>query len=54
MRKRLASALRMKAPGAVRLAEIALSRAQRAAQRLAYRQRRNVLLREALEKLDPF
>jgi len=43
MRKRLADAIRMRAPGSGRMAEAALKHAQRAAQRLAYRQRRNVL-----------
>ena len=43
MRNRLATALRRRTPGAKRLAEAALSHAQRAAQRLAYQQRRNVL-----------
>jgi preprotein translocase subunit SecA len=40
---RLAAALGKKTPGAGRLAQAALSRAQRAAQRLAFRQRKNVL-----------
>jgi preprotein translocase subunit SecA len=40
---RLAAALGKKTPGAGRLAQAALSRAQGAAQRLAYRQRKNVL-----------
>ncbi|MCJ7642041.1 MAG: prepilin peptidase [Desulfobacterales bacterium] len=58
MRNRLAAALRRKAPGATRLAEAALSHAQRAAQRLAYRQRKNVLkmdtwLEEALSFTGP-
>jgi len=58
MRKRLASAVRGKAPGAKKLAEAALSHAQRAAQRLAFRQRRNVLqmdtwLEEALSFSGP-
>ncbi len=43
MRNRLATALRVGAPGASLLAETALIHAQRAAQRLAYRQRKNVL-----------
>jgi len=43
MRKRLATAIRRQMPGAQRLTEIALAHAQRKAQRLAYRQRRNVL-----------
>jgi preprotein translocase subunit SecA len=43
MRNRLASALKRKTPGAGRLSQAGLSHAQRAAQRLAYRQRRNVL-----------
>lgn len=43
MRKRLAPAVANKTPGAARLAEKALSYAQRAAQRLAFRRRRNVL-----------
>jgi preprotein translocase subunit SecA len=58
MRKRLMTALKTKAPGAGRLATGALSYAQRAAQRLAYRQRRNVLrmdtwLEEALSFTGP-
>ncbi|MFC1534945.1 helicase-related protein [Thermodesulfobacteriota bacterium] len=58
MRNRLGSALRMRAPGASRLAEAALLHAQRAAQRLAFRQRRNVLqmdtwLEEALSFTGP-
>ncbi|MFH1018982.1 MAG: prepilin peptidase [Pseudomonadota bacterium] len=58
MRNRLASAIRTKTPGASRLAEAALSHAQRAAQRLAYKQRRNVLqmdtwLEEALSFSGP-
>jgi preprotein translocase subunit SecA len=43
LRTRLASALTGKRPGARRLATTATTHAQRAAQRLAYRQRRNVL-----------
>jgi len=43
MRNRLAGALKGKMPGAGRLAETALYHAQRAAQRMAFRQRRNVL-----------
>jgi len=43
MRKRLAAAIRRRTPGANRLAEAALTHAQRTAQRMAYRQRRNVL-----------
>jgi preprotein translocase subunit SecA len=43
MRKRLAAAIRNHTPGAKHLAGAAVSHAQRAAQRLAYRQRRNVL-----------
>jgi len=43
MRKRLAAAIRGRTPGTRRLAKTALNQAQRAAQRLAYRQRRNVL-----------
>jgi preprotein translocase subunit SecA len=43
MRNRLASALKRKTLGAGRLSQAGLSHAQRAAQRLAYRQRRNVL-----------
>jgi preprotein translocase subunit SecA len=43
MRNRLTSALKSKTPGAGRLSKAGLSHAQRAAQRLAYRQRRNVL-----------
>lgn len=43
MRKRLAAAIRHHTPGAQRLAGAAVAHAQRAAQRLAYRQRRNVL-----------
>ncbi len=58
MRNRLASALKTKTPGTSRLAEAALFHAQRAAQRLAYRQRRNVLqmdtwLEEALSFSGP-
>ncbi|MBW1860845.1 MAG: prepilin peptidase [Deltaproteobacteria bacterium] len=44
MRNRLITALKSKAPGAGRLAEGALFYSQRAAQRLAFRQRRDVLL----------
>ena len=43
MRNRLANALSLSAPGADLMARTALFHAQRAAQRLAYRQRRNVL-----------
>jgi len=43
MRNQLATALRGRAPGAYLLAQTALIHAQRAAQRLAYRQRKNVL-----------
>ncbi|MEA1901629.1 MAG: preprotein translocase subunit SecA [Thermodesulfobacteriota bacterium] len=43
LRKRLASAIEKKRPVAKRLAESILSHAQRAAQRLAFRQRRGVL-----------
>ena len=43
MRKRLAAAVAAGTPGSNRLAEKALSYAQRAAQRLAFRRRRNVL-----------
>ena len=43
MRKRLASTIEKRRPGASQLAKSALSQAQRAAQRLAFRQRRNVL-----------
>jgi len=58
MRNRLVTALKSKAPGAGRLATGALSYTQRAAQRLAYRQRRNVLqmdtwLEEALSFSGP-
>ncbi|MFC1869155.1 hypothetical protein ACFL0H_13640 [Thermodesulfobacteriota bacterium] len=58
MRNRLGSALRMRAPGASRLAKAALHHAQRAAQRFAFRQRRNVLqmdtwLEEALSFTGP-
>jgi len=58
MRTRLASALRGRTPGASRLSQAALAHAQRAAQRLAYRQRRNVLqmdtwLEEALSFSGP-
>jgi preprotein translocase subunit SecA len=58
MRNRLVTALKSKAPGAGRLAEGALSYSQRTAQRLAFRQRRNVLqmdtwLEEALSFTGP-
>jgi preprotein translocase subunit SecA len=58
MRRRLMSALRGKTPGVNRLSQAALAHAQRAAQRLAYRQRRNVLqmdtwLEEALSFSGP-
>jgi len=58
MHNRLAAALGRKTPGAGRLAQAALSQAQRAAQRLAYRQRKNVLqmdtwLEEALSFTGP-
>jgi preprotein translocase subunit SecA len=58
MRNRLAAALRGRAPGAHLLAKTALILAQRAAQRLAYRQRKNVLkmdtwLEEALSFTGP-
>jgi preprotein translocase subunit SecA len=58
MRNRLASALRSKTPGAKRLTKTSLSYAQRAAQLLAFRQRRNVLkmdswLEEALSFSGP-
>ncbi len=43
LRKQLALAIEKKRPAAKRLAEIILSHAQRAAQRLAFRQRRGVL-----------
>jgi len=43
MRKRLASAVEKDRPGARRLAEVAFSQAQQAAQRLAFRRRRSVL-----------
>ncbi len=43
MRRRLSSAVESETPGANRIAERALSYAQRAAQRLAFRQRRSVL-----------
>jgi preprotein translocase subunit SecA len=43
LRNRLANALSLGAPGAALMAKTALFHAQRAAQRLAYRQRRNVL-----------
>ena len=58
LRKRLASALRSQTPGAARLGEAALSYAQGAAERLAYRRRVNVLqqdtwLEEALSFSGP-
>ncbi len=58
MRTRLASALKSGTPGTSRLAKAALSHAQRAAQRLAFRQRKNVLkmdtwLEEALSFSGP-
>lgn len=58
MRKRLGTALKSRTPGAGRLAEVALRHAQRAAQNLAYKQRRNVLqmdtwLEEALSFTGP-
>ena len=58
MRNRLAPILNRRAPGAKLLAETALSQAQRAAQRLAFRQRKNVLkmdtwLEEALSFSGP-
>ena len=58
MRTRLASALKSRTPGAKRLGGTALSHAQRAAQRLAFRQRKNVLrtdtwLEEALSFSGP-
>jgi preprotein translocase subunit SecA len=58
MHNRLAAALGRKTPGAGRLAQAALSRAQGAAQRLAFRQRKNVLqmdtwLEEALSFTGP-
>jgi preprotein translocase subunit SecA len=58
LRNRLATALRTHAPGASRLGEAALFYAQRAAERLAYRQRRSVLqqdtwLEEALSFSGP-
>lgn len=58
MRNRLASALKTRTPGTSGLAGAALFHAQRAAQRLAYRQRRNVLqmdtwLEEALSFSGP-
>lgn len=43
MRKRLSAALKNGTPGSGRLAEAAIKHAQRAAQNLAYKQRRNVL-----------
>jgi len=58
LRNRLASAVKGRAPGAKKLAEAALSHAQRTAQNLAFRQRRNVLqmdtwLEEALSFSGP-
>jgi preprotein translocase subunit SecA len=58
MRNRLANSLRLTAPGANLFARIAVLHAQRTAQRLAYRQRRNVLrmdtwLEEALSFTGP-
>jgi preprotein translocase subunit SecA len=58
LRNRLATALRTHAPGSSKLGEAALSYAQRAAEKLAYRQRRNVLqqdtwLEEALSFSGP-
>jgi len=58
MRKRLVGALSKKAPGSGGLAKAAIAHAQRAAQRLAYKQRRNVLqmdtwLEEALSFSGP-
>jgi preprotein translocase subunit SecA len=58
LRKRLTAALRVQTPGAKFLAEAALFHAQHAAERLAYRQRRNVLkmdtwLEEALSFTGP-
>jgi preprotein translocase subunit SecA len=47
LRNRLAAALNRRTPGARRLAETALIQAQRAAQRLSYQQRRNVLKMDA-------
>jgi preprotein translocase subunit SecA len=43
MRRRLKSAVAIKGPGARPLAQMAISRAQRAAQRMAFRQRHSVL-----------
>jgi preprotein translocase subunit SecA len=43
MRRRLKSAVAIKGPGARFLAQMAIARAQRAAQRMAFRQRRSVL-----------
>ena len=43
MTRRLRSAAALNGPGMRQLAQIAISRAQRAAQRLAFRQRHNVL-----------
>ncbi len=58
MRRRLFGVLEQNAPGAGRLAQMAIAHAQRAAQRLAYKQRRNVLkmdtwLEEALSFTGP-
>jgi preprotein translocase subunit SecA len=58
MRNRLANSLQLGAPGAKYLAQLAITHAQRTAQRLAYRQRRNVLkmdtwLEEALSFTGP-
>lgn len=58
MRTRLAGALRHRAPISKRLAKTALHQAQRSAQRLAYKQRKNVLqmdtwLEEALSFTGP-
>jgi len=58
LRNRLAAALERRTPGAGHLAQAALSRAQGAAQRLAFRQRKNVLqmdtwLEEALSFSGP-
>ncbi len=58
MRERLVTALKTRAPGVGRLASGALMYAQRASQRMAFRQRRNVLrmdtwLEEALSFTGP-
>jgi preprotein translocase subunit SecA len=58
MRNRVANSLRLGAPGANLFARLAILHAQRTAQRLAYRQRRNVLrtdtwLEEALSFTGP-